>query len=121
MHRSGKIIFSVFFVILLSSTLFAQKTKWDNLDLKVSTLFQQAKYPEAIKTAEEALKVAKKTFGSDHPNVALSLNRLAELYFSQGEYDKVGPLYKRALEIDEKAFGKNHPVVARDLNNIAFL
>ena len=32
---------------------------------------------EAVRTAEEALNVAEKTFGPDHPSAATSLNNLA--------------------------------------------
>ncbi len=47
--------------------------------------------------------------GKDHPNVATSLNNLAELYKAQGQYDKAQPLYERSLGILEKVLGKDHP------------
>ena len=48
----------------------------------------------------------------DHPDVATSLNNLAELYRTQGDYAKAEPLYKRSLAIREKALGPDHPDVA---------
>ena len=62
-----------------------------------------------------------KTLGSDHPNVATSLNYLARLYNRQGHYAQAEPLHKRALAIREKALGPDHPDVASSLNNLAEL
>ncbi len=46
-----------------------------------------------------------KALGSDHPNVASSLNNLAALYQAKGEYGRAEPLYQRALAIWEKSAG----------------
>jgi len=56
-----------------------------------------------------------------HPDVAISLNNLAELDRAQGAYPKAEPLYVRALDIKEKALGPMHPDVALSLNNLAML
>ncbi|MBC8521426.1 MAG: tetratricopeptide repeat protein [Methanomicrobia archaeon] len=50
-----------------------EKTLWYELNDKRGTLYQQGQYSEVTKRAEEALRVAEKTFGSDHSNVATSL------------------------------------------------
>ncbi|UCE73013.1 MAG: tetratricopeptide repeat protein, partial [Methanomassiliicoccales archaeon] len=99
----------------------APQKVWKKLNTKVLTLYQQGRYSEAAKVAEEALSVAEKTFGPDHPAVAISLNNLAGLYDSQGRYGEAEPLYKRALAIAKKAFGPDHPNVAACLNNLAEL
>ena len=77
-------------------TTYAQESLWNELNDKVSTLYQQGEYSEV---ATEALKVAQKTFGPNHPNVATSLNNLAALYDSQGKYAEAEPFYKLALTI----------------------
>ncbi|MBT1570101.1 tetratricopeptide repeat protein, partial [Klebsiella pneumoniae] len=59
--------------------------------------------------------------GPDHPDVATSLNNLAELYRSQGQYAQAEPLFKRSLAIWERALGPDHPDVATSLNNLAEL
>jgi len=59
--------------------------------------------------------------GPEHPDVAQSLNNLAELYRAQGQYTKAAPLYQRALAIWEKALGSEHPRVATVLENYALL
>ncbi len=59
--------------------------------------------------------------GPEHPDVAESLNNLAELYRAQGKYAGAEPLYKRALAIWEKALGPEHPNVVKGLENYAAL
>jgi tetratricopeptide (TPR) repeat protein len=67
------------------------------------------------------LAIREKALGANHPDVAASLNNLAELYQAQGRYAEDEPLYKRSLAIKEKAFGPDHPDVALSLNNLAEL
>jgi tetratricopeptide (TPR) repeat protein len=62
-----------------------------------------------------------KTLGPDHPDVATSLNNLAQLYETQGQYAQAEPLFKRSLAISEKALGPDHPDVAQRLENLAAL
>ncbi|MDA2917109.1 tetratricopeptide repeat protein, partial [Nitrospinae bacterium AH_259_B05_G02_I21] len=49
------------------STVLAQEARWKALYNQVGGLYQQGKYREAIPLAKEALKVAKQTFGQNHP------------------------------------------------------
>lgn len=102
-------------------SVYAQETLWNELMDRAATLYQQGRYSEATIVAEEALKVAKKTFGSNHPNTAASLNNLAELYCLRGRFSDAEPLYKQALKIMEKALGPDHPDVATVLENMAKL
>jgi len=57
----------------------------------------------------QALELWKKLLGSEHPNVALSMNNLAALYDAQGRYAEAEPLFKQALTMCEKMLGVNHP------------
>ena len=57
--------------------------------------------------------------GPDHPDVAVSLNNLAELYWAQSRYPDAEPLLKRSLSIREKVLGPDHPDVATALSNLA--
>jgi len=58
---------------------------------------------------------------SDSPDLATSLNRLANLYANQGRYSQAQPLYTRALDIRERQLGADHPDVGSSLNNLANL
>ncbi len=116
-----KLIIITILIILLPVSVYCQEELWKELNIKVTILYKEGQYSEAAKVAEEALKVAETTFGSDHSNVAQSLIQLATLYQSQAKYAKVEPLYHRSLAIWEKALGKDHPQVAIILNYLAAL
>ena len=59
--------------------------------------------------------------GSEHPDVAESLNNLAALYHDQGRYAEAKPLYQQVLVINEKALGSEHPNTVTTLNKLAEL
>jgi tetratricopeptide (TPR) repeat protein len=84
-------------------------------------LHECGRYGEAESLYQRSLVIREKTFGPEHPDVAWSLNNLAELYRSQGQYGKAELLYQRSLAIREKALGLDHPYVATNLNNLALL
>src|SRR5262249_53349889 len=57
----------------------------------------------------------------EHPDVARSLNNIADLYERQNRYAEAEPLYRRALSIRERAVGPDHPEAATSTNNLANL
>src|SRR3954454_17748946 len=68
--------------------------------------------PMVATTSTKSVKpkrVFEKALGSNHPDVAQSLNNLAGLYDSQGKHAEAEPLYQRSLAICEKALGPDHP------------
>jgi len=75
----------------------AQEARWHELNVQVIQFYQQSKYAEAIPLAQEALRVSEATFGPKHPNVATSLDNLAQLYREQGRYAEAEPLFKRRI------------------------
>jgi len=97
------------------------QAKLDSLQKQVGQLNQAGKFAEAIPIAEDSLKLAEKAFGPNHPQTALWLNNLAELYNSMGHYSEAEPLLQRALTIEEDAFGSDSPSAARILQNLGNL
>ena len=91
------------------------------LDQRVFQLLQQGKYAQAVPLSQRAVTIRKRLLGASHPDVATSLNNLADLYRAMAAYAQAEPLYRQALEIDRKALGQGHPDYARDLNNLAEL
>jgi len=67
------------------------------------------------------LEINEKALGSDNPDVAISLNNLAELYYNQGRYKEAEPLYRQALKILKQTLGSDHPEVAITLENMRAL
>ena len=71
--------------------------------------YHAGEYAEGIQPARQALEIRERLLGPEHPDVATSLNNLAQLYRSQGRYAEAEPLHQRALTIREKALGPEHP------------
>ncbi len=74
------------------------------LNQQVYQLYQQGKYNEAIAIAERVLEMMKKLLGDEHPDVATSLNNLAQLYYYQGRYSEAEPpLHTSTGDVSETA------------------
>jgi len=91
------------------------------LEAQITRLREARQYQEAQSLAERALAIKEAALGAEHPEVATSLNILANLYFLQGDYAATEPLFRRALAIREQALGPEHLEVAKSLNNLAVL
>jgi len=68
-----------------------------------------------------ALAIDETSFGNDHPNVAIRLNNLAQLFQATKRLAEAEPLMRRALAIFEASYGEKHPDVGILLNNLAQL
>ena len=77
--------------------------------------------PMRSRSTKRSLAIREKALGPDHPDVAQSLNNLAESYRGQVRHAEARPLYERSLAIREKVLGPDHPDVAQSLNNLALL
>jgi tetratricopeptide (TPR) repeat protein len=76
-------------------------------------------YAQRLLEAEEALELAEKDFGPDHPEVAKSLNALASLHQGQGQFAQGELFSRRSIAIMEKELGPEHSHLAAILNNFA--
>jgi CHAT domain-containing protein/Tfp pilus assembly protein PilF len=123
MKRARRIRFILTAMLLVVSftgaPAIAQQDEVAALDKRVGQLSQAGKFSEAIPLAQRALAIREKALGPDHPDVALSLTGLAELYQLQGRYADAEPLHKRALAIQEKALGPDGPYTGRSLHDLA--
>jgi Tetratricopeptide repeat len=58
---------------------------------------------------KRGLATREKALGQEHPDVAQSLNKLAELYDDQGRYAEAQPLYKAGASDPGKVLGPEPP------------
>jgi len=72
---------------------------------------QEKNLPEAEKAAREALALRKELLGSDHPDVAKSLDRLGMALRLEGKFAEAEAAYLEALSINKKHFGVDHEEV----------
>jgi tetratricopeptide (TPR) repeat protein len=90
------------------------------LDSGATYLSARARFAEAQPLCERSLAIREQSLG-DHPDVATSLNNLANLYADQGRLLEAELLYQRSLAIREKSLDADHPDVGASLNNLALL
>jgi tetratricopeptide (TPR) repeat protein/transcriptional regulator with XRE-family HTH domain len=93
----------------------------DLLDRTGTYLCEHASYTSAEPLFLRALRIREEQLGTEHPDVAHTLNGLADLYRQQGKYEQAEPLYQRALHIREETSEHDHPNIARTLNGLADL
>lgn len=85
-----------------------------------SYLFERGLYEEAHPLLQQSLVIREQALGADHPDVADSLDKLAQLCEAQWKEAQAERLYQQALDIRMRTLGAGHIGVARSLNNIGF-
>jgi tetratricopeptide (TPR) repeat protein len=76
---------------------------------------------EAEPLMRRALEINEKSFGPEHPDVAIDLNNLAQLLQATNRLKEAEPLMRHALEIAEKSFGPEHPTSDTFRSNLKLL
>lgn len=88
------------------------------LNQQAAAAIDRGDQQDAERLYREALALRRRTLGSDHPDVAVSLSNLAWVCQWQERYGEAEPLHREALAIRRKRLGKEHPEVARSLTGL---
>ncbi len=80
-----------------------------------------ARFTEAKKSYERALRMDEAAFGSEHPSVAIDVNNLAFVLQDLGELAQARSLFERALAICRKFLGDDHPNTRKAGRNLELL
>ncbi len=83
---------------------------WDELNQEMAVQINQAKYTEAISTAQKSLTLARESFGLEHMKTAISLQQLANLYRKQQKDEQADILTEEALSIWDKTLGSEKEI-----------
>ena len=102
MKRTMNGLLALLLVSCLGLSGFAQGNEWERLIDEARGLRSIKRHDRAAVAAKKALEVAEQAFGPDHPNVATSLDLLANLYLDRYQWAQAEPLSKRLLAIMEK-------------------
>ncbi|HEY7417885.1 MAG TPA: FxSxx-COOH system tetratricopeptide repeat protein, partial [Ktedonobacteraceae bacterium] len=84
-------------------------------------LLKRAQYLETDSLLQRALLLGEQVLGSENPQYAAILHRLAESHREQGKFEQAEPLFQRALRIREQTLGTEHPLVAESLTRLGIL
>ncbi len=78
-------------------------------------------YEEALPLAEQSLALRRATFGPEHPDVAESLYRVADVICYLGDYATSDSLYRVSLAMRQRLLGDEHPRVAEGLDGLGLM
>ena len=92
-----------------------------SLDNLAQSLSNSGDAEAALTIAQRALQVREQVFGSDHLEVAFSLNTLANIYIAQEKFVEAEAALNRCLDIRERHLGSDHVDVGVTLNNLGGL
>ncbi len=81
--------------------------------------YRRGRWDEAFEHYQRALEVQRAQLGDDAPDVARTLNHIANVLLMSGEPRRSLSYSKRSLAIRREILGPHHPLVAASLNNIA--
>jgi tetratricopeptide (TPR) repeat protein/tRNA A-37 threonylcarbamoyl transferase component Bud32 len=76
-------------------------------------------YAKAEAMHRDALKLATRSYGPEHPEVASALDNVGVLLYRQGKAAEAEALERKVLAMRIKTLGKDHPQVAMSLINLA--
>ena len=74
-------------------------TEWQALIKKADDLYHKGEYARALEVGKQALQIAEKNVGPDHPDVATSLENIAYLYRATKREKEAEELEARAARI----------------------
>src|SRR5687768_7528930 len=98
--------------------------KWNELSEIGIKAYAAGKYPEAVKSFEAALEVARRLFPKadfpdGHRDLVPSLHNLGSLYLYQGQLAQAESIFEEALAIRTRLFKGDHPELAASRNSLA--
>jgi tetratricopeptide (TPR) repeat protein/DNA-binding XRE family transcriptional regulator len=82
---------------------------------------KRALYELADQFLTQALAIRRLVLGTEHIDIAESLNELAMLYRMQGRYNEARTFYLQALHIRQQQLEPGHMQIAESLNDLALL
>ncbi|MBI3610875.1 MAG: tetratricopeptide repeat protein [Nitrospirae bacterium] len=86
---------------------------------KIDQLIHAGRHQEALPEAQQAVELARQTYGERHAEYARGLGWLGTVYNELGNFSQAEPCCQQALDIIAEVAGKDHPDYALALNNLA--
>ena len=79
------------------------------------------RYDESERIYRRVLEKFEIIYGTEHYEIVVNLNNLANVRFERGDYEGSESLFRRALAIKERILGVDHPDTALTANNLGVL
>ena len=82
---------------------------------------ERSQFSQAKALFTLTLEIRQRHLGPEHPDVAISLYSLAQLYHELGEYSQAEQVLSKVIALREQALGPHHPDLAHSLNLLAVI
>ncbi|MDX1567095.1 MAG: tetratricopeptide repeat protein, partial [Longimicrobiales bacterium] len=82
-------------------------------------LVEMDRLDEAEPVLLEALEIRRRLYGARHPEVAPTLNHLANVRLRAGDYEEAEALYRELLSWSSDVLGEEHPMITAWENNLS--
>lgn len=92
-----------------------------SLGIFAGVLSKNGKHDEAEAVARESLAIRRKLLGNEHPEVAVSLQSLGNVFLRQRMFSEAEKFYRESLELRRKLLGEAHPLVGQSLSSLVAL
>ncbi len=90
--------------------------------LRTGSYFKKrGQLPEARRYGEQALTVARRVLGDEHPDTLTSMNNLAGVLRDQGALPEARHLHEQELTVQRRVLGDEHPDTLTSMNNLALV
>jgi tetratricopeptide (TPR) repeat protein len=104
---------------MLPATAWSLDSRLADFANEAEILARRGDLQGAVQSLEQAVATAGALLGSEHPDVAELVARLALLNLYRNDLDEAESLAQRALDLRKKSFGSAHPAVAASLLDLA--
>ncbi len=94
---------------------------WAILNDKLDMLRHAERLPDAIRVAETAVEVGKRAFAADHPNIAISFEKLGQLHDQDGNSAGAKPYLLRAHAVLTRGESPDPRAIYRSARRLGFL
>lgn len=88
----------------------------DELNEQIEQLCEDGEFAQAVEPAGRAAQLAHALHGDNHPEFAVSLMTLAEVFCAAGQYNKAEPVVRQTAQLWRQLGGESHPEFLRSLN-----
>jgi hypothetical protein len=82
-------------------------------------LYQDGRWDEAEVPITQVLETRKRVLGADHPDMLISMAKLASTYRNQGRWDAAEELEVQVMETRKKKLGADRPSTLTSMANLA--
>lgn len=97
-----------------------QAALWSLVGMCQNTL---SDFTNSLSSYQKSLQLLNQVYGSEpHPDVAMSLNDLGDIFGKMGKFEKARSHYLQSLEMMRKIYGLNpHPDIAKSLDSLGIV